>query len=234
MLPYARGSHFLMPRMFLIPCLLVLLGCTGAGTPYTDPWAQAKYQDRSLSLYSSPWNAPFPEPTEPPPYPVTPEGPFRKPDAQVPLEPIGPWASRHVAPLGEPVAFPDQQPPSHAEVLPPRPQQGAEIAAKAEGRSQPATEARPISVASLSGRWALRTGRDTCQIQLSTSSTLDLYKASTSRCQDAALREVNTWILRGHVIELYSKGRVVAHLQPNGSTYTGLIENRGLPVTMTR
>lgn len=222
----------------VIPCLFILSGCTGTGTPYTDPWGQTKYWDRSLSLYSSPWNAPFPEPTEPPPYPTFSEGSPRKPDVQVPLEPIGPWASRHVAPPGGPVATPDQPPPSHAEApptLPPSdPQQGAEVAAKAGARSQPNTEPQPISIASLSGRWALRIGRDTCQIQLSTSSTLDLYKASISRCQDTALREVNTWALRGNAIELYSKGRVVAHLQPSGSTYIGQIENGSLSVMMTR
>lgn len=217
-----------------IPCLFILSGCMGAGTPYTSPWAPAEYWDRSLSLYSSPWNAPLPEPAEPPPYLVPSEVVPRKSETQVPLEPVGPWVSRHAALPSKSVSVLHEPVPMHAEASSPSapalPPQGPDATTDAI-RPQSSIGPQPVSVASLSGRWVLRLGRDTCQIQLSTSSTLDLYKASTSRCNDARLRDVNTWALRGESLELYSKGRVIVHLEPNGSAYSGRIENRGLSMT---
>ncbi|MBZ6078577.1 protease inhibitor Inh/omp19 family protein [Microvirga sp. WGZ8] len=147
------------------------------------------------------------------------------------MEPVGPWATRPVVPSSditlEPETVPQQSTLSDQNtgvaippVNPPSPPQSR-------------AAQRTASVSSLAGRWTLKEANGVCQVQLSTSSTLDLYKASTSSCKNAALQEINTWALRDGSVELYAKGRLVMRLQENGSDYVGMVD-RGQVITMTR
>ncbi|MCB8823543.1 AprI/Inh family metalloprotease inhibitor [Microvirga rosea] len=96
----------------------------------------------------------------------------------------------------------------------------------------PAQQVR--SVSSLVGKWTVTDANTSCQIQLSSSATLDLYKASTGNCGIQALRDVNTWSLRNQEIALYAKGRIVGRLQESGSEYIGQVEGQKRPIVMAR
>lgn len=232
-----------MPRFSLGVVLssLVLTGCTTSGPSYVSgPWGQSRYLDPTLSLYSSPWNAPIPEPVAPPSYPEAafPEAAAPRPAEPVPLEPMGPWASRPIGPREESLGpSPDANPLStgRAPLAPPGSDAGAVASATPPERSAlPQPEPRAGSVSSLVGKWTMKESGGTCQLQLSSASTLDLYKASTTNCRSQALQEVNTWNLRSGTIELYAKGRTVMRLQQNGPDYIGRIGSQGPTVVMSR
>lgn len=226
----------------LVFASLVLTGCTTSGPSYVSgPWGQSRPLDPTLSLYSSPWNAPIPEPVVPPAFPETayPEAVAPQPagPVPVPLEPMGPWASRPIGPPEESLGTsPDASPPltEKPASTPPGPEAGAVASAGPEHSRIPQPEPRAGGVSSLVGKWTMKESGGSCQLQLSSASTLDLYKASTSSCRTQALQEVNTWNLRNGAIELYAKGRTVMRLQQNGSDYIGRLGNQGPTIVMSR
>ncbi|QFU17670.1 AprI/Inh family metalloprotease inhibitor [Microvirga thermotolerans] len=231
-----RTPHLMLRTIAtIICCHVVLSGCAVTDDPYpSSPWSRGRYLNPSLSLYSSPWNAPIPEPAEPPPVFLSPS--HHKTVAPEPLEPIGPWASRQAA-VSDHRDIADKS----AEALesPPPPQDPPHAAEQrtdtlAHTRQDLAPAQQSGTVSSLSGRWTMKIGKDACQLHLSTSSTLDLYKASSSNCAESALREINTWNVRADDLELYAKGRLVARLQRSGSAYAGMIEGKGIPVLISR
>jgi hypothetical protein len=231
-----------MPRLSLglVFASLVLTGCTASGPAYVSgPWGQSRPLDPTLSLYSSPWNAPIPEPVVPPAFPETayPEAVAPQPAGPVPLEPMGPWASRPIGPSEESLGTsPDANLPltEKPAPTPPGPEAGAVVSAEPEHSSIPQPEPRARGISSLVGKWTMKEGGGSCQLQLSSASTLDLYKASTSSCRNQALQEVNTWNLRNSAIELYARGRTVMRLQQNGSDYIGRLGNQGPTIVMSR
>jgi hypothetical protein len=228
--PFGR----LISYLSTLPLLCLLSACNGSGTYASGPWGQSHYLDPSVSLYPRPWNKPLDaslvEPHSVPP------SPRRTPSD--PMEPIGAWASRSIAPpdvdlvpdnemevsssLSPLIAEKDNRGTVSTDYLP---SQGAAI-------SQPQSPAKSLN--SLTGHWAAQEGAGSCRIQLSSVPTLDLYKASASRCSNVNLQNINSWIYRDGDIILYSRGHVVSRLKEDGAAFKGTLDGAGGPLRISR
>jgi hypothetical protein len=133
--------------------------------------------------------------------------------------PIDPEAPR-VEPASRPV-----QPPTQ-----PQPQ----VAARPDPASPSATGAPTRT--SVTGNWTAREATGgTCRVTLSSTPTLDLYKASSSGCQSRELQRVSAWELRGDEVYLYEQGGgVAARLKQVGRTFEGSAAKTGAPVTLSK
>jgi hypothetical protein len=132
---------------------------------------------------------------------------------------------------------PDIEPPPQAESprarvgepQPPPPQ----VAARPEPQPQPAG---PPTRTSVTGNWTARDASGgSCRVTLSSTPTLDLYKASSSGCQARELQRVSAWELRGDEVYLYeSGGAIAARLRKSGSGFGGAMTKSGAPVTLNK
>ncbi|MFC4173055.1 AprI/Inh family metalloprotease inhibitor [Microvirga sp. GCM10011540] len=84
------------------------------------------------------------------------------------------------------------------------------------------------------GNWTVEADGSSCRLQLSSAPTLDLYKASTTRCTSKILQGVNAWSARDGEIVLYSHGTVVAQLKGDETSYFGILESSGKAIKLTR
>ncbi|MFT0892127.1 AprI/Inh family metalloprotease inhibitor [Pseudochelatococcus sp. G4_1912] len=104
----------------------------------------------------------------------------------------------------------------------------------------PSTPATPSPTATpsrtaVTGSWkASEAAGGSCRVVLSSSPSLDLYKASSSGCASQDLKSVNAWDLRGNEVYLYARGNVVARLRGGGGNFSGVLAKSGAPVTLTR
>lgn len=102
--------------------------------------------------------------------------------------------------------------------------------------STPAVPQQPASRFSMVGGWTARdaTGAS-CRVVLSSSPTLDLYRASTSGCTNKDLAKISAWDYRDGEIYLYqSGGTMAARLRGQGSNMNGALTKSGAPVSMSR
>jgi len=228
----SRQQRRISVRAALLPLIYVLTGCNSASTVYdSGPWGRSSYLDPARPVYSGPW-------LPPPRYPVIEEiytapSPVRSAGPE-PMEPIGAWASRGVAP----------PPPEADEILDGPFVSSDHSSAKEHGRSsavvsKSAPEEQSGAPAAkrftaLTGAWTAREGGRRCRLQLSSVPSLDLYKASSAQCSNKALQEVNAWSVREGNLLLFSRGRVVARLKENNESFTGTLEGSGTPVNLTR
>lgn len=226
-LPYRR----LICGSVLLPLVSVLAGCSSTSTVYgSGPWGRSPHLDPSRSVYSSPW---YP----PPHYPVAEEiytsPPAQKP-APEPMEPIGPWASRRAAPAEIEEDLDSPLLPS-GQVTPEEHGKSAPIVSKSAPDEQRRTPAPARSrLSTLTGTWTIQGGSDSCRLQLSSVPALDLYKASSARCSNKALQDVNAWSVREGNLLLFSRGRVVARLKEDDANFIGSLEGGGALIRLTR
>lgn len=104
----------------------------------------------------------------------------------------------------------------------------------APATSTPGAGAAPTRTA-ITGSWkASEAAGGSCRVVLSSSPSLDLYKASSSGCASQDMKSVNAWDLRGNEIYLYARGNVVARLRGGGSSFSGVLAKSGAPVTLSR
>jgi hypothetical protein len=102
------------------------------------------------------------------------------------------------------------------------------------GTPSPATPPAP-SRTSITGSWTAREATGgSCRMTLSSSPSLDLYRASTSGCSNRDLQSVNAWDLRDGEVYLYSRGTVVARMKGGGGAYNGVVAKSGAPFTLSR
>jgi hypothetical protein len=95
--------------------------------------------------------------------------------------------------------------------------------------------APPASRSSATGNWTAREASGgACRMTLSSSPSLDLYKASSSGCANKDLQSVNAWEFRDGEIYLYARGGVVARLRDSGGSFNGALAKSGAPVSLTR
>lgn len=123
-------------------------------------------------------------------------------------------------------------PPRRPQAEPPEPQRQV-IAARPD--TTPAQPAAPTRTG-VTGNWTAKeaTGGN-CKVTLSSTPTLDLYKASTAGCQTRELQRVSAWELRGEEIYLYEPGGgVSARLKQAGRTFEGSSAKTGAPVTLSK
>lgn len=87
------------------------------------------------------------------------------------------------------------------------------------------------------GAWTAReaTG-SSCRVQLSSTSTLELYRASASGCANRDLQKVNAWDFRDGEVYLYQQGgTVVARLRSAGpGALNGAVTKSGASLSLNR
>lgn len=104
-----------------------------------------------------------------------------------------------------------------------------------ERANPPGVISAPSRPSAYAGNWKATDGQgNSCRVQLSSVSALDLYKASTSGCSNTALRSINAWSFRENNIILFSRGQVVARLSGEEASLTGALNGSGESVRMTR
>ncbi len=89
---------------------------------------------------------------------------------------------------------------------------------------------------SLVGGWTAKdaTGAS-CRVVLSSTPTLDLYRASTSGCTNKDLAAVTAWDYRNGEIYLYqSGGTMAARLRGETNNVSGALTKSGAPISMSR
>ena len=89
---------------------------------------------------------------------------------------------------------------------------------------------------SVTGAWTLREGSGaTCRVQLSSSPSLDLYKASAAGCGSQDLQRVTAWDYRDGEVFLYAPGgTVVARARGEGGALAGAVTRSGAPISLSR
>ncbi len=220
----------------------LLAGCNSLSTiDSRGPWGRYDV-NRASPQYSSPWR---PRSSDERPHLVSEIG-----QVSYAASPIRNDRPSPVHPTYERVAgLPaDPQPPSSAvaiskaEVADPAPvetqrvqqqENSARVSAPAE--AAPGVFTAPRRATSYAGTWQAKDDKGrSCVIHLSSVASLDLYKASTSKCSDESLRQVNMWRFEGTRISLYSRGTETAQLEGTEASLTGALKPSGAALRMTR
>jgi hypothetical protein len=99
-----------------------------------------------------------------------------------------------------------------------------------------AAPAAPASRTSMIGNWSVRDASGvSCRIALSSSPSLDLYRASASGCSNQDLSRVNAWDYRDGEVYLYQTGgSVAARLRGSSSALSGVLAKSGAPLSLSR
>jgi hypothetical protein len=233
-----RGNSTLL----LLSAASLLAGCNSRDSLYSQgPWGPSDVR-RTYPQYASPWGGR-----------ITGERPLiisgaRHPSEMIPVAPsvsplAAPHHNRHASGLPA-----DPQPPSSVaasvqmsveqpeQALAPAEQQLQGLAqAPPPAESPPGVFAAPRRASSYAGTWkATDDAGKTCLIHLSSVAALDLYKASTSRCSNEALRNVNLWRFDATRVSLLSHGAEIARLEGSEASLTGILSKSGAPVKMLR
>ncbi len=155
-----------------------------------------------------------------------------------PAGPGGVTATPGIPPIGSSVPIdpePPRAPPRQAApVLPePAPTPPPQVAARPE--TVPPSSGAPTR-SSVTGSWTAREASGSnCKMTLSSTPTLDLYKASSSGCQSRELQRVSAWELRGDEVYLYEAGGgVAARLKQAGRNFEGSAAKTGAPVSLQK
>jgi len=99
----------------------------------------------------------------------------------------------------------------------------------------PAPAPAPSSRTAMVGNWSAQTSGGSCRIQLSSSPSLDLYRASASGCSNQDLSKVNAWDYRDGEVYLYQTGgAVAARLRGSSSSLSGVLAKSGAPLSLAR
>lgn len=134
-------------------------------------------------------------------------------------------------------AQPGQQPPVQQRPVEPAPPQ---VASANPGSTPGGGSTRSGSVSNrdgVIGNWTAQeaTG-SSCRVQLSSSPSLDLYRANATGCSNRDLQQVNAWDYRDGEVYLYQRGgSVVARLRVGSAgTMNGAITKSGAGLSMNR
>lgn len=213
-----------LARLLALAPLLLLTACAGSQRFVGTAPANARQP-----IYSQPDHSPAP--------PIT-SGVV----TSQPLPPPGgyPVASAPTSPEPPPPADPFFDPDAAATPATPRvsePQTlrggGGQVATLGGGAQTAPRATRDGMV----GAWTAReaTG-SSCRVQLSSTSTLELYRASASGCANRDLQKVNAWDFRDGEVYLYQQGgTVVARLRSAGpGALNGAVTKSGASLSLNR
>lgn len=93
----------------------------------------------------------------------------------------------------------------------------------------------PASRSAAVGSWTAREASGTCKVNLSSTPSLDLYRASAGGCANKELSRVTSWDFRDGEVYLFQPGgAVAARLRPGGGGMNGVLSKSGAPLTLTR
>lgn len=233
-----RGAFSLL----LFPVVGLLAGCNSRGSLHSQgPWGSVDTQ-RSYPQYSAPWGR---SPSSQRPLvmsglsysvgnaaavverPVSgPQRHYRDSGLPVDPQPPGevPTASRTMTPVVEPIS-PSSEPSMPATSAP---SPNAAV-------SPPGVFTAPRRASSYAGTWKVRVSEGrSCLVHLSNTASLDLYKASVSKCDNETLRRVNLWKFEGGNVTLLTRGVEIARLEGTEASLSGTFNQSGAPLQMTR
>jgi hypothetical protein len=132
-----------------------------------------------------------------------------------------------------------QQPPVQQRPVEPAPPSN-QVANANPGSSSGSGSTRSGSVSSrdgVIGNWTAQEATGgSCRVQLSSSPSLDLYRANATGCSNRDLQQVNAWDYRDGEVYLYQRGgSVVARLRVGSAgTMNGAITKSGAGLSMNR
>ncbi len=164
-------------------------------------------------------------------------GPRAEFEAPVAAIPSGTVTAAPLAPPPGASASPDAPPPPP----PPGPVAGLNPSAPAVV-AEPVTPPPPPPPVTTTGRAAVVGGWDardatgaSCRVTLSSTPSLDLYKASTSGCSNKELGRVSAWDYRDGEVYLYQPGgSVAARLRQGGAGLDGALTKSGASLALNR
>lgn len=233
MMTGAANRNSLLKAASLLP-LLALTACAGSqrfsGAPFSSgpTYGQPARPSYSEPLPSAPPISSAPVTSEPlPPPGGYPAGSY--PSASAPPD------GGALPPPGDPFYQPN--PPTGAPSTPPPAgaQGGGQVATLGAGSGSGRGAA--TSRDSVVGNWTAREATGTsCRVQLSSSPSLDLYRANAAGCANRDLQKVNAWDYRNGEVYLYqSGGAVVARLRASdGGVMNGAVTKSGAALSMSR
>lgn len=230
-------------RIMIAASSVLLTACNSAGYPTaysTAPWGARSVYGPAPGYpppgYPAPWDAP--------PYDgVETEPSFDNGGMDSVQTDVAPPAGRVVVgPPPDPVAsgpdsapdpYDDREFPQQGEVIEERPQPARRLATNQPSASQAVPP--PSSPSAYAGAWrAVDASGKACRVQLSTASSIDLYKASVTGCAGSPLETVNLWSVSDGQVTLYARETVVARLSGQGASLSGSVETGGGSLRMTR
>lgn len=192
----------------------------------------------------------------PPSYgqPVMPSAPpvSSAPITSEPLPPPGGYPAASAQPPGggalpapqDPFFNPNAAPPAQGQPLPPTGQpeapglRGSSNQVAGLGAAPSAPRAAPAPGRdSMVGGWTAREATGgSCRVQLSSTPTLDLYRASSSGCANRDLQKITAWDYRDGEVYLYQQGgTVAARLRSGGSgSLDGAVTKSGAALSLNR
>ncbi|MGX5735947.1 AprI/Inh family metalloprotease inhibitor [Bosea thiooxidans] len=215
----------------LLP-LLALTACAGSqrftGTPMNPPYAGQPALPSAPPVASAPIQS---EPLPPPGgYPAAPSGyPSAAPGAGTLPPPQDPFFDPNAG-----------APPAQGQALPPagqpglRGSDGNQVAGLGTAPAAPRPSASRDNVV---GGWNAREATGgSCRIQLSSTPTLDLYRASSSGCANKDLQRISAWDYRDGEVYLYQQGgTVAARLRAtSGNALDGAVTKSGAALSLNR
>jgi len=228
--------------LLLFPLASLLAGCNSTDSLYAQgPWGPPSIR-QNYPQYSSPWGqrisnkppiisgAAYSSKYEPSvthaELPIT-AHPYQR-QTELPPDPQLFALAAAVSDTGGQIA------PSSAPISQnPQLQASAQVPPPME--SPPGVFTAPRRASSYAGTWKATDAKGgSCQIHLSSVASLDLYKASTSKCSNESLRNVNMWKLEGSRISLFSRGAEVANLEGSEASLNGALSKSGAQVRMLR
>jgi hypothetical protein len=222
----------------LLP-LLALTACAGSQRftgpvmnppSYSQPVLPSAPPVSSAPITSEPLPPPGGYPAAPQPggYPVAggPQGGGALPAPQDPF--FDPNAGG--APQGQPLP-PTGQPTQDPGL------RGSDNQVAGLGQSPTAAPRPSASRNSMVGGWTAREATGgSCRVQLSSTPTLDLYRASSSGCANKDLQKISAWDFRDGEVYLYQQGgAVAARLRSSGSgALDGAVTKSGASLSLNR
>lgn len=214
----------------LLP-LLALTACAGSQR-FTGPVASAPSYSQPLPSSPAISSSPVTSEPLPPPggYPAAPpatasgglpppQDPYFSPNPGMPQGQSAPPLAGQISPA----------PGTSA----PPPAAGTQVAGLGPA---PATTPRPASRDGMIGSWTAKEATGgTCRVVLSSTPTLDLYRASASGCANRDLQKVSAWDYRDGEVYLYQQGgTVAARLRSSGSSLDGAVTKSGASLSLNR
>lgn len=237
----AANRMGLLKAASLLP-LLTLTACAGSDRFSSSPFASGQaYGQPSRPSYSQPEYQPAPPISSAPvtSEPLPPPGGYPSASAQPPATSGGslpPPGDPYYQP-SQPAGAPSTPPPIGNPAGAPPAQAGGQVASLGGSAGSGSGRGAATSRDSVVGNWTAREATGTsCRIQLSSSPTLDLYRANASGCANRDLQRVNAWDYRDGEVYLYqSGGSVVARLRASdGGAMSGAVTKSGAALSLNR
>lgn len=113
---------------------------------------------------------------------------------------------------------------------------GNQVAGLGPAPSSTPASPRPASRDGMVGGWTAREATGgTCRVVLSSTPTLDLYRASASGCTNRDLQKISAWDYRDGEVYLYQQGgTVAARLRSSGGSLDGAVTKSGASLSLSR